>query len=187
MPVTLNHRPFTIDEYTQMAEVGILTEDNRIELIKGDILDMSPIGTKHAACLKHLNRLLSMRNIEDKVIIQVQDPIQLPNDSEPEPDLAIIKYRDDFYAAHHPYPEDILLVIEVADSSLQYDHEVKLPVYAEANIPEVWIVNLNDQRLEVYTEPKTSNYGLRRLYNPEDQVMINAINMTVNVSDFMVA
>ncbi len=158
MAIKLNTRKFTISEYHQMAEKSILSEDDRIELIKGEIIQMSPIGSRHAACVDRVNRLFN-RLFPETVIIRVQNPIFLGDDiSEPQPDLAIASYRDNFYLDGHPQPQDILLLIEIADSSLVYDREVKAPLYAAAGITELWLVNLIEQRLEIYRQPAANGY-----------------------------
>ena len=179
MSVTLDHRSFTIDEYHKMAETGIFEENERIELIMGEIVRMSPVETKHAACIKRIIHFLS-RHLADAIIFQVQDPIHIPNYSEPEPDIAILKASPDFYSENHPFPEDVILLIEVADSSLKYDREIKLPLYAEAKIPEVWIVNLMDGLVEVYSRPKTSTYGLRQIYEAGETILSKPLEMSIS-------
>ncbi len=158
MAIQLNTRKFTISEYHHIAETGILLEDERIELIKGEIIQMSPIGSRHAASVRRLTQLFSQK-LGQNALISVQNPIFLGDDiSEPQPDLAIVSYRDDFYLDAHPQPQDILLLIEIADSSLTYDREVKAPLYAAAGITELWLVNLIEQRLEIYRQPAANGY-----------------------------
>jgi Uma2 family endonuclease len=151
MSLTIVRHRFSVDEYEQMIEHGILTDNDRVELIRGEIIDKMAIGDPHAACVKRLNRFLGI-TFASRVLVSVQDPIRLI-DSEPEPDLALLIPRLDFYISGKPRPADILLVIEVSDSSLEYDRQVKLPMYAEAGISEFWIVNLEDDCLEVYRQP----------------------------------
>ena len=153
---------FTTDEYHRMIEAGILGEDDRLELIKGEIIRMAAIGSYHAACVKRLNRLF-VRTLSEKVIVGVQDPVSIGDDSEPEPDIALLKPRSDFYAERHPQPEDVFLIIEVSDTSLESDRREKLPLYARAGIGEVWIVNLRDACVEVYTKPSGRGYEGNRL------------------------
>jgi len=140
MAVTLQRRLFTSEEYHKMAEAGILPERG-VELLHGEIIDMSPIGSQHAAVVDRLTRLLSRRLPED-YILRVQSPIRTDEQSEPEPDLSILSYREDFYAGGLPTPEDVWLLIEVSGRSLAYDREVKIPHYAESGIPECWLVDL---------------------------------------------
>jgi Uma2 family endonuclease len=139
-----------------MIEFGILTENDLVELIRGEIIEKMAIGDPHAACVKRLNRLLG-RTFGSRTLVSIQDPIRLI-DSEPEPDVALLIPRADFYLSGKPRPADTLLVIEVSDSSLEYDRQVKLPMYAEAGITEFWIVNLVDERLEVYRQPTAGVY-----------------------------
>ena len=150
-------RLFTIEEYHRMAEAGILHEDDRVELIEGKIIQMAAIGSRHAACVKRLNKLL-VHVVGDSGIVGTQDPVLLPDRSEPEPDLTVLRPREDFYAESHPVPEDVLLLIEVSDTSLEFDREVKLPLYARAGIPEVWIVDLQNSEIVTYSRPEGSDY-----------------------------
>jgi Uma2 family endonuclease len=152
-------RRFTVDEYHRMAEAGILHEDDRVELIGGEIVEMSPIGGRHAACVREINHLLS-RRLGDEIRVDVQSPVKLNEEEEPQPDLAVIRTRD--YENSLPTPEDVLLLIEVADTSLAYDRGVKLPLYAHSGIPEVWIVDINGKVVERYTEPSEEGYRLVR-------------------------
>ncbi|HEY9706325.1 MAG TPA: Uma2 family endonuclease, partial [Allocoleopsis sp.] len=149
MTLTMNKRTFNVNEYHLMFNAGILTESDRTELITGEIITMSPIGFKHASCV---NRLFSLfvRYLGENLTISSQNPIKLNDNSEPQPDLAILKYRDDFYNQQLPQSDDVLLIIEVSDTTLEFDQDVKIPLYASANIPEVWIIDLNSNCLEVY-------------------------------------
>ncbi len=151
--VTVVHHRFSVDDYEQMIAHGILTENERVELIRGEIVEKMVVGSLHSAAVKRMNRLLTTRLLS--TLVSVQDPIVL-SDSEPEPDFALLVPRDDFYASANPKASDVLLVIEVADSSLAYDREIKLPLYAEAGIHEFWIVNLNESKVEVYRQPQLS-------------------------------
>ncbi len=153
-------RVFTVGEYYRMAEASILTEEDRVELIAGQIVAMSPIGSRHAACVKRLNLLLG-KMIGDSMLLGVQDPIALDAYSEPEPDLVLLRPRADFYATAHPAAGDVLLAIEVADTSASYDREVKVPLYAQAGIPEVWLIDLQQGRIEVYARPQGNAYQQR--------------------------
>lgn len=151
-------RTFDVHEYHRMSEAGILTEDDRIELIEGELTEMSPIGSRHAACVMRLTKLLE-RAVGERYIINIQNPVRLDDLSEPEPDVAVLRYREDFYAESHPAPQDALLLIEISDTSLDYDRTVKLPLYAKHEIPEVWIVDLQSSRsIEVYTNPDGDRY-----------------------------
>ncbi len=152
---------FTVDDYYRMADAGILAEDDPVELIEGEIIRMSPPGSPHASRVNRLNRLLTPK-LSEKAIVAVQNPVHLNDLSEPEPDLAVLRPREDFYDERHPTPEDVLLLIEVSRSSLEYDHKVKLPLYARHGIPEFWVVNLPDAVVEVYRDPKGGAYSDRQ-------------------------
>jgi Uma2 family endonuclease len=157
MGVQVLRRRFTADEYHRMGDSGILSEDDRVELIEGEIVEMAPIGSRHQACVDRLTELLS-RHMAQRAVIRVQGPIRLGEHSEPQPDLALLRRRPDFYAASHPGPQDILLVVEVADTSADYDREVKLPIYSRFSIPEVWLVDLQGERVDVFLEPSIAGY-----------------------------
>lgn len=150
------HR-LTVDDFHCMGKAGILPEDSRVELIEGGIIDMAPIGSQHAGAVKRLLRLFD-RAVGDAAIVSAQDPIMLGTYSEPQPDIALLRPRDDFYASSHPRPEDVLLIIEVADTSLRYDREIKLPLYARHGIPEVWLVDLENKRLTIFRVPVERDY-----------------------------
>jgi Uma2 family endonuclease len=154
--VPLTQRRFTVAEYDQMIEAGILTEDERIELIEGMIAEMSPIGVRHARCIRRLIALLSS-HIGQSAILDIQNPIHVSDYSEPQPDAVLLKPNAEYYTGH-PTPADVLLLIEVADTSLEYDRAVKTPLYALAMIPEVWVVSLADETVNVYTEPADGVY-----------------------------
>ncbi|MFN8487151.1 MAG: Uma2 family endonuclease [Caldilineaceae bacterium] len=155
--VQFTRHKFTVDDYYKMLETGILTEADRVELIDGEVCEMSPIDPIHAACIDRLNRLLN-RQLGDEVIVRVQNPIRLHDYTEPIPDLALVRERDDFYEQQHPTPSEILLVIEVANTSVVSDRKEKLPRYAAANIPEVWLVNIARRTIEQYAAPAADRY-----------------------------
>lgn len=150
-------RLFSAEEYRRLVEAGILSEDDRVELIEGEIVEMAAMGSRHAACVDRLNKLLGQR-VAEETIVRVQSPIRLSERTEPEPDLALLRPRDDFYAGGHPGPEDVLLVVEVAETSVEYDSEVKLPLYARAGIPEAWLVDLPKERIEAHSRPVDGEY-----------------------------
>lgn len=159
----VKHR-FTVEEFTKMEEAGILREDDRVELIDGEVVQMAPIGARHVESVMRLNRLLSRWTLMDvpteegaAYFVGVQNPIILGNRDEPQPDLVVVRRREG--ASGVPTPEEVLLVVEVADTSLRYDREVKLPKYAAAGIPEAWIVNLEADETEAYSEPGPEGYG----------------------------
>ncbi len=151
----LARKLFTVHEYHRMGEAGILHEDDRVELIEGEIVEMAAIGTRHFTCVNILNRLL-MRAVGDEAIVSVQNPVRLDEHNEPQPDLAVIRTRD--YRQSLPKPEDVLFLIEVSDTTLAYDRNIKLPLYARSEIPEVWIVDIADETIERHTEPSGNIY-----------------------------
>jgi Uma2 family endonuclease len=155
--VQLTRRLFTVAEYHKMAEAGILSEDDRVELLEGEIVAMSPIGSRHAGLVNRLNRLFSQR-AGDQVVVSVQNPVRLGGYSEPQPDLALLRPRADFYTSSHPGPEDVLLAVEVAETSAAVDREVKVPLYARFGVPEVWLVDLAGDQVEVFREPSAEGY-----------------------------
>lgn len=147
------HR-FSLEDYEQMIEFGILGKYDRVELIRGEIVEKMTIGEPHAACVMRLNHLFH-RLVRTQAIVGIQSPVVVA-ESRPEPDLTLLTLRDDFYSESTPRPADILLLIEVADSSLGYDRTVKLSLYAEAGVCEYWIANLNDECVEVYRDPQSN-------------------------------
>jgi len=157
----------TVAEYHRLGEIGIFNEDSRVELIEGDLIAMPPIGCQHAGHLDHIARPFFRQVTQGQVtegIVRVQSPIQLGDHSEPQPDLAVLRYREDFYTQSHPRPEDVLLLIEVSDSTLRYDRDTKVPLYARAGIPEVWLLDVAGQRLEIYRRPSPEGY--REIHYP---------------------
>lgn len=152
MSVQIVRRHFNITEYYRMAAAGVLSEDDRVELIEGEIIEMNPVGSRHAACVGRLTEFF-VRLADGGAIVWVQNPVQVSDYSEPLPDITLLKRRDDFYAQANPRPADVLLIVEVADSSVEYDCDVKIPLYAGAAIPEVWLVNLPKETIEIYTQP----------------------------------
>ncbi len=157
MTVQLLRRRFTVHEYHRMGQVGILGEDDRLELLEGEIVEMAPIGSRHQAAVDRLTRLFSNR-VADAAMVRVQGPVRLAEDSEPQPDLMLLRSRADFYASAHPGPADVLLLVEVSDTSTEYDREVKVPLYARHAIAEVWLVGLESEVVEVYRGPAAQGY-----------------------------
>ncbi len=156
----VTRRRFTVHEYHRMGEAGILHEDDRVELIEGEIVEMAAIGTRHFSSVNGLTRML-VRSVGDAAIVSVQNPVRLDEHTEPQPDLAVIRTRD--YRRSLPGPEDVLLLIEVSDTTLPYDRGVKLPLYARAGIPEVWIVDLAGGLIERHSDPSGDGYhGLKQ-------------------------
>jgi Uma2 family endonuclease len=156
-PIQFARHKLTVLDYHRMADVGILAPDARVELIEGEIIDMAPIGSRHCSVVDKLSRLLD-RAVGEQAIVRTQGAVRLNRYTEPQPDIALLKYRDDFYAAAHPAPEDILLAVEVADSTLPYDHQVKAPLYARAGIAEYWLFDLEHQEVIFHSAPDGGQY-----------------------------
>ena len=152
------HR-LTVDDYYRMAEVGILDPEARVELIDGEIIDMAPPGSPHAATVDYLTEVL-MRAVAGTANVRVQNPVRLSKYSEPQPDLALVRRRDDFYRERHPQPDDVLLIIEVAATSLRFDRRKKVPLYERHGIPEVWLVDVGGRRFVRYRAPQKGLYTL---------------------------
>lgn len=163
----ISRRRFDVDEYHRMLEVGLLTENDRVELIEGEIVEMNPIGVAHMSAVTTLNRLLSAFAYGNGLDISVQNPVRLDRGSEPEPDLALIAAGP---RTELPSPADTSLVIEVSDTTLEYDRNVKLPLYAGAGIGEVWILDLPAKKVEVYSGPEGNTYREKRTFGAGDEV-----------------
>lgn len=156
-PVQSWEKRFSVSEYHRMIEAGILGEDDGVELVEGVIVEMAAMGSRHAACVRRLEALLNQLSAQS-VTISTQCPIRLSDDSEPEPDIALLRPREDFYAREHPGPGDVLLAIGVSDTSSEYGTAVKLPLYARAGIPETWLINLTTETIEVHSQPVSGEY-----------------------------
>ena len=157
MLVQTQHR-FNVKEYYRMAETGVLPPDARVELLDGKVIDMSPIGPFHGGVTDYLNEVFAAAS-KGRWRTRVQNSLRLDDHSEPQPDLVLARPAPDFYRKRHPQPEDVFLLVEVSDSTLETDQEDKIPTYGRAGIPEVWIVNLNELTVEVYREPNFTGYG----------------------------
>lgn len=166
----LQRHRLTTSDYHRMGEVGILAEDSRVELIEGELIDMAPIGSQHAGTVKQLSRLLNLA-VGQTAIVSTQDPLTLDQHSEPEPDLMLLRPRNDFYKSSHPRPDDVLLIVEIADTSLQYDCHIKIPLCARHGIPEVWLVDLVNKTLALFSLP--SKQGYQKIITPSS---LNALS-----------
>ncbi len=155
----IQHHLLSVSDYYRMAEINILAEDDRVELINGELFDMAPIGSFHAGIVTRLSRLL-IQKLGEFAIVAVQNPLHLAEFSAPEPDIAVLKLRADDYMQSLPTAQDVLLLIEVADTSLHYDRNIKLPLYAKHQIPEVWLIDVKEQRLDIYQQPDNDYYRL---------------------------
>lgn len=186
MEIPLAQRLLTVDDYLKMVEAGILTEDDRVELLEGKIIEMSPAGNRHAAMVKRLTALF-YRLLNGKVTIGVQDTVIASRYSMPEPDVVILKYRADFYEHAHPQASDILLVIEIADSSLDKNRRVKSRLYASAGIPEYWIVDLERDQVEVCREPSEKGYLSIQTLRSDDSIHLREWDVEVRLTELFVS
>ncbi len=177
MDTAVSKRMITTSEYHQMGEVGIIRPEERVELIDGEIVNMSPKGTKHAKVVRQLTRWLYRNNFDDSFEILVQDPIVLSDHSEPEPDLAISKELE---SSKHPSASDVVLVIEVADTSFLYDTTTKLALYAKEEIPEYWVVDIENFRVFVFTDPALGAYQKSRTYFAEELIQVKGAKISVS-------
>ena len=183
MVVEVRRHSFTVDEFAKMGEAGIFTEDDRVELIDGEIREMAPIGSLHAGVVNRLNARLA-EILGRSAVVGVQNPLQLDLHNEPQPDIAILASRDDYYTTGHPEPGDTLLVIEVADSSLAYDLQEKAPRYARAMVPEVWVVDLEAEAIRVFTQPGPSGYVNERTAGRGETIAsANVAGLRINVDE----
>jgi Uma2 family endonuclease len=162
MAVELKRRRFTVEQYHQMAEAGVFHPEERVELIDGEIIEMAAIGRGHATAHRRSVRSFH-RLVGERALIDSQDPVVIGEFGEPQPDVVLLRPCPDDYLSAHPTPADVLLVVEIGDSSLDYDRRVKLPMYAKAGIPEAWIENLVDDVVEVCTEPGPDGYRTVRV------------------------
>lgn len=152
LPIDIPRHQFSVQQYHEMIEHGILDENESVELIRGEIVKKMPVGNLHAATVKRINRLFASL-LPTEALLSIQDPISTA-DSEPEPDVAVLNFREHLYAVCRPVAQDVRLSIEVADSSINYDRDIKGAVYASAGISEYWIINLNNNTIEVYHNPQ---------------------------------
>ena len=169
----LRHR-FTVDDFALLGEVGVFTEDDRVELIDGEIRDMTPIGQPHAWIVSRLNRRLILR-LADHAFVSVQNPLRLDDHTQPLPDLVVARGGEDDYAERHLEARDVLLVVEVADSSLRYDRAEKMPRYARAGIPEAWLVDVTGREVAVHTDPGPGGYAREQVFRPGAEIESTAV------------
>src|SRR5690606_3165108 len=175
-------RLITSEEFHRMGEIGVLLPDERVELINGEILNMSPIGSNHAAIVSNLNKLL---HVLRDVLVWPLNPIWIDQWNVPEPDLAVLNGKADRYLHSLPGPSDVIMVVEVSDTTYAFDHDTKLPIYASAGIPVYWIINLPANRIEVFTDPKKGQYASRNLYFPGDRISL--FSKEIAVSDILLS
>jgi len=175
MAVQILHWQFTVADYARMAEAGILTEDDRVELIDGEVRAMAPIGPRHAANVNRVTELIRDQ-VGKRAIISDQNPIRLNDYTEPQPDIVLLRRREDFYVHAHPTPEDVLLIVEVADTSVEYDRYEKVPRYAQAMIPEVWLFDVDSQTITQYADSDGSRYRIERTLERGQVIVSHAVS-----------
>jgi Uma2 family endonuclease len=177
---------FTLEEYHRLGETGFLTEDDRVELIEGELIRMPPIGSNHASVVDVLAEFFIRGLVSEFGQVRIQNPVVVAGRSEVQPDLVVAKPRPDRYRGSNPTADDVLLVVEVADSTLRFDRQVKLPLYAGAGVPEVWIVNLVAGAIDVFRRPNAGQYQENHLLKAGDQVSPAAFpDLTIAVSDIL--
>ena len=185
-PDSPRKRLFTRKEYHAMGKAGIFEYKERVELLEGEIIVMSPVGNRHAFCVDQLNYEFAALNISRRAIVRVQNPAATSPTSEPEPDLMLMAYKDDRYVSGHPGPQDILLLVEVSDSSLSYDTNVKLRHYARVGVREVWIADLRNDQIVSHTEPSLEGYLVSRTYRLGDTISPTAFpDIQISVNDII--
>ena len=185
MSLQIPKRQFNVDEYYRMAESGILSERDRVELIEGEVIEMNPIGTRHFSCVVRLTSLLTER-LGTRFYVSIQGPVRIDDFSQPEPDVAVLTPRGDFYADSLPGPEDVLLLIEVADSSLDYDREVKKPLYAKAGVAEFWLVDLAARTIDCYWQPSGDEFQRHERRTADDRFeSVSIPELSVAVSEIL--
>ncbi|MGH7355061.1 MAG: Uma2 family endonuclease [Candidatus Rokuibacteriota bacterium] len=184
--IELTRRRFTVKEYHRMIEVGLLTKRDRVELLAGDIVEMAPIGDPHAGTVDRITRLF-VQALGNRVIVRVQGPVLLAVvESEPQPDLALLSPQADFYTSRRPEPADILLLVEVMDTSAARDRRVKLPLYARAGIVETWLVDVNTNQVEIHRRPGSGGYQETRMLQRGDRLAIEAFpDLPLSVADLL--
>jgi Uma2 family endonuclease len=185
--MVLTRHKFSTNDYHQMIELGILTKDDHVELINGEIIAMAAIGSHHSGCTNKSSQFFNKR-LSARVIVSTQNPIALEDGTEPEPDIALLIPRDDFYAKGHPTPADIFFVLEIADTSFLYDKEVKLMKYARASIAEAWLLNLNQDEILACRDPSSDGYqGIQTIQRGQTLSLLAFPDITVSVDDLLAA
>ncbi len=169
MASLVTKRLINTEDYYKMGEIGMLKPDENVELINGEIYTMAPIGSKHSAVVRKFSTILT-QSFADEVIISSQQPVHINQWNEPEPDIALLKLSNDNYFEAHPNPSDVLMIAEVSDTSYEFDRNVKLSLYASADIPVYWIIDLSKNSIEVFEKPQNDEYRKRTLYAPGDAI-----------------
>ena len=185
MSVQIQKHYFSVDDYYRMAEAGVFPIGARIELIEGEVIEMSPIGNRHAGEVIRLTTLLN-RKVGTSAFVSVQNPVRLNDFSEPQPDIALLKPRADYHSNSHPTPADVLLIVEVSDTTVAYDRSVKLPLSARAGIPETWLMVLPKDLIEVHSQPVNGKYQkVQRLKRGKTLVSPTVPELNFKVDDLL--
>ncbi|MEL7123475.1 MAG: Uma2 family endonuclease [Bacteroidota bacterium] len=182
----VQERLINVDEYYKMAEHGIIKHDEKVELIYGKIIKMSPSTSRHAACIDRIVKLFYRNEIDNSYSIRSQSPIRLNDLSEPEPDVSVLKFEESSYDDRHPAPGEIFVLIEVALSSLYVDRVIKASLYAEANIPEYWVINLNKNEIEVYTKPYEAIYQKCTIFKKGEVLTSSFLDLAFNTDKILI-
>lgn len=183
--IAVKVRLLTVEEYHKMGETGIISPDEEVELIEGQIIEKPMKGTTHSAVNKYLEKLLE-NSLGDAALVRVQYPVRLDNYSEPEPDIAVVKPDDLYYASHHPTPPEIYLIVEIADTTLKRDTEFKANVYAKAGINDYWVLDISNRQLYVFREPTPTGYQNQQILSDDSSISPVAFpNITINVSEML--
>jgi len=178
-------RLFTVKEYYLMYESGVFANGERVELIRGEIIKMAAIGRRHAACVDRCNDVFAYK-LGKKVLIRIQNPLALDNTSEPEPDVLLLKRKVDYYESGHPRPADVFLLIEVADSTIDSDRELKIPIYAEDGITEVWLIDINSACIEAYRNPTAEGYqDIQKFYRGQNLSILAFPDLSITVDEIL--
>ena len=178
-------RLFTVKEYYLMYESGVFANGERVELIRGEIIKMAAIGRRHAACVDRCNDVFAYK-LGKKVLIRIQNPLALDNTSEPEPDVLLLKRKVDYYESGHPRPADVFLLIEVADSTIDSDRELKIPIYAEDGITEVWLIDINSACIEAYRNPTVEGYqDIQKFYRGQNLSILAFPDLSITVDEIL--
>jgi len=176
---------FSVDEYYQMIELGLITDYEKAEIIDGELIKKMTIGDRHAAAVNFLTRFL-IKNVPDNVMVSIQNPLRMSDYNEPEPDIVLADLTK-YDGKRHPRPAEVILVVEVSDASLKYDRNVKLPLYAAAEIPEVWIINLQNNIVEVHQKPSIDIYQLTTVFKTGEQIVSDVLpDLKIEVDEILV-
>jgi len=177
-------RQINVSEYYKMAEVGILKREEKLELIQGEILRKFPNSPRQAGFSKRLNAVLG-KIIADKALLSIKHPLRIDENNEPEPDIAVLKYREDYYSSAHPKANEVFFIIELAEKSLNFDRKIKAPLYAKAGIPVCWILDLKHEKLEIYSNPQYGIYRRNDFKKKSDKLKIPGFDLEILVSDIL--